>query len=71
VQASLPEINLLRRLWVRPINAVDHPEMAHVCPNCLAIREGKPTDGQHSSWCAIGREVKRLDEEARTWFYQI
>ena len=57
-KASEIELMHLRNLWEQD------PSRAHICPNCLAIREGKITDGEHASWCARKREVAAMERNA-------
>jgi hypothetical protein len=69
--ASEIEKALLMQLWTKPVNNCNHPEMADICPNCLARRAGKITDQPHSSWCAILRDVVREEQHAADYLVAI
>ncbi len=63
IPASKTEQSLLMELWTQPVNNCNHPENAHICPNCLARRAGSIMDTPHSSWCAVWREVTKKEKE--------
>lgn len=56
--ASQIELGILRNQWSH------YPANTHICPNCLAIRRGEITDGNHADWCVIWRDVKREEQNA-------
>jgi len=70
-KASDIECALLMRLWTQPINNCNHPEMAGICPNCLARREGSIIDTPHASWCSVKRHVAREEANAADYLISI